>query len=109
MKSIFESYLLFIAFIVFLIFGLCFVQVFYQMDQARMFHYYAIAQIENFNGNTEGFKTMIEKATLCPTCQLTVTPYENQRFLIEVNYPIELSILDLVIEGELTALTIPLG
>lgn len=105
MKGAFELGLVMLFGIPIFVTGLNFVQVMMNYNQARYYQDYAVTTIERQNRFDDDIKELIEdKKNLCKECKLNVKR-DGERYLVEVHFPLNVSLLAYTGTGEVKTYT----
>ena len=112
MKGGFETALVILFGMMFVVMGLDYVHTFMVHNQARLWAENSLAILEHQNRFDESVLSLMEENhSLCMDCVLNVMPHEvySQRYWIVIHYPIELKYIHFQAQSEIRFLSRPLG
>lgn len=112
MKGAFETALVLMFGMLFVVMGLDYVTVVFNNNQARMLTENTLAILEHQNRYDENVQSLIDQSPLkCEVCTLTLQTHEtySSRIWVIVQYPIQFNHLNFQAQSEIRLLSRPLG
>ncbi len=110
MKGAFETSVVLLTGMLFLVLGLNLVRLPFAYHQARSYQEIIVNQIERYHRYDETVVSLIkDQQATCPNCDYQIRLADELRYQVKVIFPIKIPIINFEVWGQVVTLTQPLN